>query len=545
MCFPPTADFSFSPSSGKKKKTDFQFTDLSSTTVLCPLTWSWNFGDGAGASSTSTVQNPIHQYQSQGVYTITLVRLQLRWQRHAHADRDGDPVTRRPRDPRGQGLVEFAIAITIFLTLLIGIVDLARGVYTFNGVAEAAREITRETSVHLGTGSPGASPESAAMVATQRGLVPGLSVTSYTCVDLSGATVTQHLPAGRLGPRRRAGPVPARPSLLGGLRPDHPHLGQQRGDPMMRTGSMRRRQLGRGRRTDGQILVIFALSLVVLISMTGLALDGGSTFSQRRDQQTSSDLAALAGANDYLINHSSSQAIDRAKSIASSNGFTGGVDGVTVTVTVDTSNGVSVSVVIDKPHRNSFLAIVGMPTWQVTTNASALAGFPDSAAGAGPFIFSIGAFDNDGTPRYQTATDFGEGNGDVPVSDLDFAWTNFGTGNVNTSEVSDIIDGTTTINKTLAYGEYIGQHNNGNHTALYGDVDNVPERPRCPGRRRRLERQLHGLGDVPRQQRDGGSSKHINGYFISSFESARLTVASCSSNACPRYLGSYVLKLSD
>ena len=99
-------------------------------------------------------------------------------------------MTRRRRDPRGQGLVEFAIAITIFLTLLIGIVDLARGVYTFNGVAEAAREITRETSVHIGTGGAGASAETAAMVATQRGLVPGLSVTSYTCVDLSGTPVT-------------------------------------------------------------------------------------------------------------------------------------------------------------------------------------------------------------------------------------------------------------------------------------------------------------------------------------------------------------------
>ena len=28
------------------------------------------------------------------------------------------------------------------------------------------------------------------MVATQSGLVPGLTVTSYTCVDLAGATVT-------------------------------------------------------------------------------------------------------------------------------------------------------------------------------------------------------------------------------------------------------------------------------------------------------------------------------------------------------------------
>ena len=69
VCFPPTADFQFSPGTGKKKQTDFQFTDLSTTTPECPLTWSWNFGDGAGASSTSTLQNPTHMYQSQGTST--------------------------------------------------------------------------------------------------------------------------------------------------------------------------------------------------------------------------------------------------------------------------------------------------------------------------------------------------------------------------------------------------------------------------------------------------------------------------------------------
>jgi Flp pilus assembly protein TadG len=72
FCIPPTADFSLSPTSGKKKKTTFDFTDLSTTTVLCPLTWSWNFGDGAG-DSTSTLQNPSHVYEAQGVYTVTLV----------------------------------------------------------------------------------------------------------------------------------------------------------------------------------------------------------------------------------------------------------------------------------------------------------------------------------------------------------------------------------------------------------------------------------------------------------------------------------------
>ena len=72
-CFPPFADFSIAPTSGKKKKTVFQFTDLSTTTAGCTLTWSWNFGDGGGASSTSTLQNPTHVYQAQGTYTVTLV----------------------------------------------------------------------------------------------------------------------------------------------------------------------------------------------------------------------------------------------------------------------------------------------------------------------------------------------------------------------------------------------------------------------------------------------------------------------------------------
>ena len=78
-------------------------------------------------------------------------------------------------------------------------------------------------------------------------------------------------------------------------------------------------------RVDGQILVIFALSLVVLIGMTGLALDGGSAFSQRRDQQTAADLAALAGANDYLINNNQAQAIAQARAVAASNGFIDGL----------------------------------------------------------------------------------------------------------------------------------------------------------------------------------------------------------------------------
>ena len=295
----------------------------------------------------------------------------------------------------------------------------------------------------------------------------------------------------------------------------------------------------------GQILVVFALSIMVLIGVTGLALDGGSTLSQRRDEQTAADLAALAGANDYLINNNSDLAIARAQAIAASNGFTTGVADTHVAVTVNITNGVAVSVVIDKPHHNSFLAIVGMPTWGVSATATALAGFPDSAAGASPFIFPISAFSNDGMPKYQTATDFGETNGDVPIGDADFAWTNFGTGNVNPTEVRDIIDGTSVINKTLTFGEYIGQHNSGYQSTLFDAVNADLSSLDLPVAVVDSNGNFMGWAMFHVNSAVGGDNKHINGYFLSSFESARLTVSHCAANACPRYLGSYVLKLVD
>jgi len=97
---------------------------------------------------------------------------------------------RRRSRSRGQSLVEFALGITVFLTILIGLVDLARAAWLFNGVSDAAREIARVTSVHPGTSSLGSSTETTNAVSGERALVPGLSVTSYACIDIAGASVT-------------------------------------------------------------------------------------------------------------------------------------------------------------------------------------------------------------------------------------------------------------------------------------------------------------------------------------------------------------------
>jgi Flp pilus assembly protein TadG len=309
----------------------------------------------------------------------------------------------------------------------------------------------------------------------------------------------------------------------------------------------------RNRGDTGQILVIFALSAVALIAMVGLVVDGGSTFAQRRSQQNAADLAALAAADTLLLTDDQALATSTALDSAADNGFPNGINGVSVNVSYDLSQGARISVAITAPHENAFTPAIGVRSWDVSTSATALTGFPDTADGAAPFIGSIHVFDNDGNPAPQYADpghpySFGDGNGDVPNDAGDFAWTNYGNGNVSTSEVSAIIQGTTVVNLTVAFGDdfrpYIGQHNQGNHTSLFDDVDAYLSGKSLP---------------VPIVDDNGyfqgwsvfhvvGADKHdksISGYFESSFESTIVGMSVCHWGMCPRYLGSYVLRLVD
>ena len=89
---------------------------------------------------------------------------------------------------QGQALVEFSLALIVFLALLMGIVDLGRGIYEFNGVSQAAREVARVTTVHRGSGCPPActSPETVAVIGVQKALVPLLQDPVFSCVDEAG-----------------------------------------------------------------------------------------------------------------------------------------------------------------------------------------------------------------------------------------------------------------------------------------------------------------------------------------------------------------------
>ena len=103
-------------------------------------------------------------------------------------------MRRRPtRSQRGQALVEFSLAIIVFLVLLMGVFDFGRAIMQYNGVAQAAREIARVTAVHEGpdfTTSAGRSPETAGVIATQMRLIPNLQDPVITCVDIDGTVIT-------------------------------------------------------------------------------------------------------------------------------------------------------------------------------------------------------------------------------------------------------------------------------------------------------------------------------------------------------------------
>ena len=154
---------------------------------------------------------------------------------------------------------------------------------------------------------------------------------------------------------------------------------------------------GHNRDDHGQILVIVGVAMLVLIGMVGLVLDGGSAYAQRRSQQNASDLAALAGANAYLLTNDTGAAQSAALAVAKDNGWEHGTDEIVVTVTtVGSSNGAQVTVDVDAPHHNAFGSVLGLMTFDVGTTATAVSGFPDTAEGAAPMIFNEGVFGTDG-----------------------------------------------------------------------------------------------------------------------------------------------------
>jgi Flp pilus assembly protein TadG len=322
--------------------------------------------------------------------------------------------------------------------------------------------------------------------------------------------------------------------------------------------TMMRRTASRTRANDGQIIVIFALGLVAMIAMVGLVLDGGSTFAQRRGQQNASDLAAMAGANEYLINGDKTTATTVARSVAAMNGY---VHDPTAGKTVDVTwqdNDTQVVVDVSSPHRNNFTGVVGMTQWQVSTTAMVEVGIPDTAIGA-PFIFNTDVFTDPGgvpKPEYSDPLhpfEFGEGNGPVPNSPDDIAWTCYGTcGNLDSATVQSMVDGTSPVTATLDpsvdFTTYVGQTNYGYHADIYRDVAEYLNGQDVPVPIVDDNGLFQGWAMFHVVDTNQGS-KTITGYFVSPFNgygAEALHVNGCT-GTCPkpRYFGVYVLRLEN
>jgi hypothetical protein len=77
---------------------------------------------------------------------------------------------------------------------------------------------------------------------------------------------------------------------------------------------MRRgRRRPRTAREEGQVLVLFALSVVLLFTAAGLAFDVGRFYAERRFLQNAADAAALAAANALIRGSTSDEAIAEAR----------------------------------------------------------------------------------------------------------------------------------------------------------------------------------------------------------------------------------------
>ena len=109
----------------------------------------------------------------------------------------------------------------------------------------------------------------------------------------------------------------------------------------------------------GQAIVLLAISIVVLLGFTALAIDGGMVFSDRRHAQNAADAAALAGALQKSNGQSDAVVIQAAERSAESNGYTTDQMSVSISPFTDFSGSYTlVTVEITKDTPTSFAHIL-------------------------------------------------------------------------------------------------------------------------------------------------------------------------------------------
>src|SRR5271156_4259065 len=130
---------------------------------------------------------------------------------------------------------------------------------------------------------------------------------------------------------------------------------------------------------SGQVAVLAAAAMLIVVGFAALVVDVGYLYATRRNMQTAADAAAVAGAN-ALLNGGTCSAggCPAATDVATLNGYTAGVNGVTVTVgppatAPNPSDGTFVQVTVADAVPTFFMRALGFPTANV--GATAVAGY--------------------------------------------------------------------------------------------------------------------------------------------------------------------------
>lgn len=125
----------------------------------------------------------------------------------------------------------------------------------------------------------------------------------------------------------------------------------------------------------GQAIVLIAITMLGMLMMVGLAIDAGQLYSARRAMQEAVDAAAYAGAVAIYQGGTQTDAFAAATADATRNGFTNGVNGVTLTVqqptTIPYNTSHYVQVTISQQVRTS---LVPAEAGITQVNASAISG---------------------------------------------------------------------------------------------------------------------------------------------------------------------------
>lgn len=145
----------------------------------------------------------------------------------------------------------------------------------------------------------------------------------------------------------------------------------------------------------GQAIVLIAITMLAMLMIVGLAIDAGQVYSARRAMQEAVDAAAYAGAVAIYQGGTQSDAFAAAAADATRNGYTDGVNGVTVTIrqpiTSPYNTSHYVEVTITQQVRTSLVPAEAAIT-VVTTNA---------ISGAEPLnnAYAMMALDRNATPN--------------------------------------------------------------------------------------------------------------------------------------------------